>query len=112
MSALARNFAKQFSDDTLSKFKDFTCEKIFTFAGKNEVVTVKKYIYGSFNKHANNTGDILLKGNSQDIVEKAECFVHLTYVKSGENLMVLDKQRNESTLTDLEIATKTLFDEK
>ena len=60
----------------------------------------------------NNTGDILLEGNPQDIVKKAECFVHFTYVKSGEQLVGLDIQGNESTLTDPEIATKTLCDEE
>ena len=55
MSTLARNFAKQFSDDALSKFKGFTYEKVCygNVKGKNEVVTVEKYIYGSCNKYIN-----------------------------------------------------------
>ena len=53
----------------------------------------------------------MLEGNSQGIVEKAQCFVHFTYAKSGEQL-VLDVQGNESTLIDPETATTTLLDEK
>ena len=49
MTALARNFAKQFSDDASSKFKGFTYEKVFysNVKGKNEVFTIEKYIYMS-----------------------------------------------------------------
>ena len=62
--------------------------------------------HGCYNKYINNTGGILLEGNPQDIVKKAQSFVHFTYVKSGEQLMVVDIQGNESTLTDSEIATR------
>ena len=58
------------------------------------------------NKYINNTGNVLLEGNFQDIVEKAKCFVHFTYVKSCEQLMVSDIQGNESTLTDPQSATR------
>lgn len=46
MSALAWNFAKQFSDDVLSKFKGFTYAKVFhgNEKGKNEALTIKKYV--------------------------------------------------------------------
>ena len=54
----------------------------------------------------------MLEGNPQDIVKKAQSFVHFTYVKSGEQLTVVDIQGNESTLTDSEIATNTLSHEE
>ena len=54
----------------------------------------------------------MLEGNPQDIVRKAQSFVHFTYVKSGEQLRVVDIQGNESTLTDSEIPTKTLSHEE
>ena len=54
----------------------------------------------------------MLEGNPQDVVKKAQSFVHFTYVKSGEQLMVVDIQGNESTLTDSEIATKSLSHEE
>ena len=33
-----------------------------------------------------NTVDVLLEGFPQGIIEKAQCFVHFIYVKSGEEL--------------------------
>lgn len=54
----------------------------------------------------------MLEGNPQHIVKKAQSFVHFNYVKSGDQLMVVDIQGNESTLTDSEIATKALSHEE
>ena len=54
----------------------------------------------------------MLEGNPQDIVKKAQSFVHFNYVKSGDQLMVVDIQGNESTLADSEIATKALSHEE
>ena len=80
MSTLVRNFAKQFLD-ALSKFEGFTYEKVFCFNAKeNEVVTIEKNICGSFFKYIDNTGDILLEGSPQDVVKKAERFVHFIYI--------------------------------
>ena len=33
-----------------------------------------------------NTVDVLLEGFPEGIIEKAQCFVHFIYVKSGEEL--------------------------
>ena len=56
-------------------------KKVFCFNAKeNEVVTIEKNICGSFFKYIDNTGDILLEGSPQDVVKKAERFVHFIYI--------------------------------
>ena len=77
---------------------------------KEEFVTVEPYIEGNFRKYVNNTGDITLKDGSE-LPMKAESFVHYSFVKSGEQLMIVDLQGVDYVLCDPEIASSKLYDE-
>ena len=50
--------------------------------------------------------------NDLDITEKAETFVHCTYEKSNNRLMITDLQGVGYRLCDPEIAAQTIGDEK
>lgn len=55
---------------------------------------------GTFTKYINNTGKICMESN-EELELKAQTFVHFTYVKSKEQLMVTDIQGVGYSLCDL-----------
>ena len=65
---------------------------------------------GDFQKYINNNGSICL--NDLDITEKAETFVHYTYEKSNNRLMITDLQGVGYQLCDSESATHTIVEVK
>ena len=73
-------------------------------------VTIEEYIPGKFTKYVNNNGLSIPvdKDDNVRLLQKAECFAHYTYVKSGEKLMVLDIQGSGYRLYDPEIASTEL----
>ena len=50
--------------------------------------------------------------NDLDVTEKAETFVHYTYEKSNNRLMITDLQGVGYQICDPEIATQTIVEEK
>ena len=65
---------------------------------------------GDFQKYINNNGSICL--NDLDITEKAKTFVHYTYEKSNNRLMITDLQGVGYQLCDSESATHTIVEVK
>ena len=112
MNALARNFAKAVEQEKPEEFGDtFAYSKVYFAKYNDEYVTLEQYIDGLFCKFVNNNGDILPSTVSEpEVGLKAECYCHYTYVKSGEQLMVLDIQGVNYTLCDPEIASTNLQD--
>ena len=111
MHALARHFAQMMENDAPLEYGDtFTYTKLYNGKLNDEAVTVEQFIHGTFTKYINNTGDILVKDNSA-IALKAESFAHYSYVKSGEQLIVVDLQGVGYCLFDPEIASVRLYDE-
>ena len=78
----------------------------------HKCVTVEEFLPEDFQKYINNNGSICL--NDLDITEKAETFVHYTYEKSNNRLMITDLQGvgYQLCICDLEIATQTIAEEK
>ena len=78
----------------------------------HKCVTVEEFLPEDFQKYINNNGSICL--NDLDITEKAETFVHYTYEKSNNRLMITDLQGvgYQLCVCDLEIATQTIVEEK
>ena len=60
--------------------------------------------------HSRNDGTTVNGGESSDDLKKVEAFVHDTYEKSKDNLMVLDIQGIGNLLYDPEIATEDIVD--
>ncbi len=111
MHALARHFAQMMSDEAPLEYGEtFTYTKLYYGKLNDEAVTIEQFIDGTFAKYINNTGDILIKDNSV-IALKAESFAHYSYVKSGEQLIIVDLQGVGFTLFDPEIASAKLYDE-
>ena len=76
----------------------------------HECVTAEEFLPGDFQKNINNNGSICL--NDLDITENAETFVHYTYEKSNNSLMITDLRGVGYHLCDPEIATETIVDEE
>ena len=74
------------------------------------VRVLEEVLPGDFQKYINNNGCICL--NDLDITEKAETFVHYTYGKFNNRLMITDLQGVGYQLCDPEIATQTIVEEK
>ena len=55
-----------------------------------QLATVEPYMEGEFVKYINNDGEVIVKDS--EIPAKSEAFVHFTYVKSVNTIMVLDIQ--------------------
>ena len=108
---LARNYAKQLKNALVSKQQDVT--KCFSYIKvsygevKNEneeVVTIEKYLPGTFFKYVNNDGNINLEYKTPDRL-MAATLCHFSYVKSKFSLMLVDIQGTGLDLFDPEIAT-------
>ncbi|CAB4033641.1 Transient receptor potential cation channel subfamily M member 6 [Paramuricea clavata] len=109
MHAIARHFAQMMQREAPLEFGEtFTYTKLYYGKLNDEAVTVEQFIEGTFVKYINNTGDILVKDQSA-IALKAESFAHYSYVKSGEQLIIVDLQGVGFTLFDPEIASTTLY---
>ena len=70
----------------------------------DESVSIEEFIVGDFEKFVNNNG--YLCGEDSELRRKAETFVHFTWEKSAENLMVVDIQGVGYNLCDPEVASK------
>eukprot|EP00112_Aurelia_sp_Birch-Aquarium-sp1_P010918 Seg2308.6 transcript_id=Seg2308.6/GoldUCD/mRNA.D3Y31 product="Transient receptor potential cation channel subfamily M member 6" protein_id=Seg2308.6/GoldUCD/D3Y31 len=109
MNCLAQHFAAKFEHNVReNKLDDFG--KTFKYNDvylcqlpSQEYVTIEKFIYGTFEKHINNTGAI--SSAETVIARKASAFVHFSYEQSQRKLMVVDIQGCGYTLMDPEIAT-------
>ena len=109
MNCLAQHFAAKFEQNVReNKLDDFG--KTFKYNDvylcrlpSQEYVTIEKFIYGTFEKHINNTGAIT--STETVIARKASAFVHFSYEKSQWKLMVVDIQGCDYILMDPEIAT-------
>lgn len=113
MSALARNLAESMAlDAPCFEFGEtFHYVKVYFSSLHSEYVTVENFVEGTFEKFINNNGDICaVREHSSEIGQKAEAFVHYTYRKSNEELMVTDIQGVKYQLCDPEVATDTLTD--
>ena len=100
--------------NVVSTCKEFaeTFKYTQVFLGRScdgQLVTVEPYMEGEFVKYINNDGEIIVKGS--EISAKAEAFVHFTYVKSENAIMVLDIQGTKYSLCDPEIASAQLDDD-
>ena len=112
MSSLARNFAQNLDAECPVKFgQTFKYVKVYFTSLDGEFMTIEDFIEGKFQKHINNDGEICVK-DAGDIGLKAEAFVHYTYTKGEEQLMVTDIQGVGYTLCDPEIASTVLIDEE
>ena len=67
------------------------------------------FLEGTFTKYINNTGKICMESN-EELDLKAQTFVHFTYVKSKEQLMVTDIQGVGYSLCDPEVASTQQVD--
>ena len=114
MNCLARYFSVSFSKTVLKICEGFaecfSYNPVYFGKINYECVTVEEFLTGDFQKYINNNGSICL--NDLDITEIAETFVHCTYEKSSNRLMIKDLQGVEYQLCDPEIATHTIVEEK
>ena len=90
----------------------FYCNLVYFGKIDHKCVTVEEFLPGDFQKYINNNGSTCL--NDLDITEKAETFVHYTYEKSNNRLMITDLQGvgYQLCVCYLEIAAQTIVEEK
>ena len=114
MNCLARHFSVSFSKAVLEVCEDFgecfNYNPVYFGKINHDCVTVEEFLPGDFQKYINNNGSRCL--NDLDITEKAETFVHYTYEKFNNRLMITDLQGVGYQLCDPEIAIQTIVDEK
>lgn len=113
LNALARNFAQNMDlEAQCFEFgQTFSYSKVYFSSLNKEYVTLENFMEGTFTKFINNTGEICVEPEHvNEISLKAEAFVHFTYVRSHEQLMVTDIQGVDYKLCDPEIATSQLTD--
>ncbi len=113
MHSVARSIAQSFERKVPSSFgKSFSYNKVYYSSIGNVPVTVEEYIPGMFEKYINNNG-LISKASSQseEVIEKASCFAHFSYVHTNMQIMVLDLQGVEYTLCDPEIASTRLLED-
>ena len=112
MHNLVRNFAAWLEQEIttrgiVKKFgPTFKYNKICYGISAGEDVTVEEFVPWKFDKYINNNGDICSQRENGEICQKAQCFVHYTFARSEQPLMVLDIQGCGYTLFDPEVATK------
>lgn len=113
LNALARNFAQNMAMEVpLLEFgQTFSYNKVYFSSLNNEHVTLESHLDGTFKKYINNTGEMCVAPDDvSEISHKAETYVHYTYVKSQQQLMVTDIQGVDYTLCDPEVASSELKD--
>ena len=110
---VASNIVLQFNNRAPAEFgKQFSYNKVYYSTYKDVPVTVEQFVPGEFRKYVNNDGKCccLDEESKDELVNKAECLAHFSYIHSNGNLMLLDLQGSDYVLYDPEIATKELLD--
>ena len=114
MNCLARYFSVSFSKAVLKVCEDFgecfNYNPVYFGKINHECVTVEEFYLEISQRYIRNNGSICL--NDLDITKKTETFVHYTYEKSNNRLMITDLQGVGYQLCDPEIATQTIKGEK
>ena len=111
MHMLALNITEQFKilcADILDGFGPLLSYKkanLGKILKTGEYVMIEEFIEGRFSKYINNDGSISHEEGEQEYILKAECLVHFSYMKSNQELMLLDIQGSGYNLYDPEIAT-------
>ena len=108
MHMVARHLAKSMAKEVPDEFGDiFWYEKIFFSEFMGESVAIEKFVDGPFEKYVNNNGTFEVDDTSV-LMLKAQAFMHYTFVKSKDMLMVTDIQGFGHQLTDPEIASSEM----
>ncbi|XP_028419153.1 alpha-protein kinase 1-like [Dendronephthya gigantea] len=113
LNALARNFAQSMASEVqASEFGEtFVYGKVYYSSLNGEPVTLETHLAGVFEKFVNNTGELCVEyADANELSLKAETFVHYTFQKSNQQLIVTDIQGVNFSLCDPEIATAELED--
>jgi hypothetical protein len=113
LNALARNFAQSMASEVqAAEFGEtFSYGKVYYSSLNGEPVTLENHLDGVFEKFINNTGELCVTpADATELSLKAETFVHYTFHKSNQQLMVTDIQGVNYSLCDPEIATADLKD--
>ena len=113
LNALARNFAQRMASEVqAAEFGEtFIYGKVYYSSLNGEPVTLENHLDGVFEKFINNTGELCVRPeDASELSLKAETFVHYTFQKSNQQLMVTDIQGVNYSLCDPEIATAELAD--
>ena len=113
LNALARNFAQRMAAEVqAAEFGEtFSYGKVYYSSLNGESVTIENHLDGVFEKFVNNTGELCVEStDASELNLKAETFVHYTFQKSNQQLMVTDIQGVNYSLCDPEIATAELED--
>ncbi len=114
MHSVARNICQKFGREVPYTFGTcFNYKKVYFSTMKGTSVTLEKFIPGNIKKYSNNTVNMAeIKSDDQkELIEKAECFMHFSYVITNKQLMVVDLQGVGYDLCDPEIATMVLWEE-
>jgi Alpha-kinase family. len=112
MHCLARYLTQCLVHESPKEFGDsFFYSTCYYSRLKGCAVTVEKFIEGTFQKYTNNNGDFTYKGDNMQLMKKAETFMHYSYIKSNNTIMVTDLQGFGYHLIDPEIASINLRDE-
>ena len=109
MHLLAKHFADQLKQSLKSKNYAgdvFAYNKISfgTIVNTKEVITIEQFVDGEFFKYINNDGSINFD-YKEDARLMVETLSHFSYVKSQQNLLLVDIQGLGWRLYDPEIAT-------
>ena len=96
MNCLARSLSVSLSTAVFKVCEDFG-------EINHEYVTIDDFLPGDFQKYINSNFSMYLK--SFEITQKAETYVHCTYEKSYNRLMITDLQGVGYHLCDPKIAT-------
>lgn len=117
MHAVASHITGRFCSKVPAEFgKSFTYNKVYYAKYEEEPVTVEELVAGKFLKYVNNDGTCVKPSEDEeddvkDIFLKAQCLVHMSYVMSKKQLMLLDIQGSGYSLYDPEMATTAIQDE-
>ena len=115
MHSAARRIAQAFAHKSPAEFGKLSHYKNIYFSKLEETdtpVTVEEFIQENFCKYINNNGQIAeATEEQQNLLQKAECFVHFSFVYSDNQLMVRDLQGVGYQLCDPEISTDVLIED-
>ena len=106
MHMLARHLAACLAFEAPKEFgKCFEYEKVYYTVFDGKGASIEKFIEGTFVKYINNNGEFV-DGIAGELMEKAQAFMHYSYKKTNEEIMITDIQGFNFILTDPEIASK------